>query len=366
MKPRLSPAATVVLPSLLAEREAEVVGGLAGAVGANDLEQRHHLRRVEEVEAEEAVGAPGDRRLVGDRERRGVGGEEGVGLDDLVDLAPHLELPIEVLGDRLDHQVAVGEVGVVERAADPAADRVGVRLLELALLDRAAELLLDLAEALVEGALVGLDHDDVPAGLGADLGDPVPHQPAAEYSYLRDLHAETFLPSIGKRRRSLPLRIEFRRLRENGRGTVALDGREKLFAAFGVIGVIVAIVALVIAIGAKNDANDNETTADATAEQLKTELTDKADKLSAELAKDVEQTSSVGESAKKAQRKGKKAQQTGAAAAKQAAENKKTIAELEQELKRANREIEGLKSAQQKTDQTIEVLQAKLKAKKNK
>ena len=80
----------------------------------------------------------------------------------------------------------------------------------------------------------------------------------------------------------------------------------------------------------------------------------------------MKQTSSGGQSAKKAQKKGKKAQQTGAAAAKQAAENKKTIAELEQELKRANREIEGLKSAQQKTDQTIEVLQAKLKAKKNK
>ena len=148
---------------------------------------------------------------------------------------------------------------------------------------------------------------------------------------------------------------------------MALDGREKLFAAYR---------------RDRGDRRDRRAgdrdrgqerrqrqrrpTADATAEQLKTELTDKADKLSAELAKDVEQTSSVGESAKKAQRKGKKAQQTGAAAAKQAAENKKTIAELEQELKRANREIEGLKSAQQKTDQTIEVLQAKLKAKKNK
>ncbi|MET0927253.1 MAG: hypothetical protein ABWY90_07745, partial [Solirubrobacterales bacterium] len=116
----------------------------------------------------------------------------------------------------------------------------------------------------------------------------------------------------------------------------------------------------------KNDADDNEASSSETAQALEQQLTDKADKLSAELAKDVKQTSSVGQSAKKAQKKGKKAQQTGAAAAKQAAENKKTIAELEQELKRANREIEGLKSAQQKTDQTIEVLQAKLKAKKNK
>ena len=116
MKPRLSPAATVVLPSSLADLEPEVVGVVAGAVGAHHLEQRHHLGRVEEVQAEEALGARRRRRLVGDRERGGVGGEEGVVLDDPVDLAPHLELAVEVLGDRLDHEVAVGEVAVVQRA----------------------------------------------------------------------------------------------------------------------------------------------------------------------------------------------------------------------------------------------------------
>ena len=43
MKPRLSPAATVVLPELLADLEAEVVGVVGGLVGSHDLEQRHHL-----------------------------------------------------------------------------------------------------------------------------------------------------------------------------------------------------------------------------------------------------------------------------------------------------------------------------------
>ena len=47
-------------------------------------------------------------------ERGGVGGEQRLLLDDRVELAPHLELRVEVLGDRLDHQVAVGEVVVVE------------------------------------------------------------------------------------------------------------------------------------------------------------------------------------------------------------------------------------------------------------
>ncbi|MET0824555.1 MAG: hypothetical protein ABWY79_09375 [Solirubrobacterales bacterium] len=64
---------------------------------------------------------------------------------------------------------------------------------------------------------------------------------------------------------------------------------------------IVAIVALVIAIGAKNAADDNEASSSETAQALEQQLTDKADKLSAELAKDVKQTSSVGQSAKKAE-----------------------------------------------------------------
>ncbi len=71
------------------------------------------------------------------------------------------------------------------------ADGVGLGLLHLALLDRPAELLLDLAETLVEHVLVDLADDDVPARLGADLGDSVAHQPAAEDANLAYLHLTT-------------------------------------------------------------------------------------------------------------------------------------------------------------------------------
>jgi hypothetical protein len=140
------------------------------------------------VEAEESLRAPGGGGLVDHRQRRGVGGEKRAVLGDLVDLAPHLELAGEVLGDRLDHEVAVGQVAVVERAGDPAADGVGVALLELALLDRAPELLLDLAEALVELVLGELTHHHVVAGLRRHLRDPVAHQPTAEHPDPLDLH----------------------------------------------------------------------------------------------------------------------------------------------------------------------------------
>src|SRR3954471_16291676 len=44
------------------------------------------------------------------KQRRGVGGKERLGLDQLVELPPHLELEPEVLGDGLDHEVGLGEV----------------------------------------------------------------------------------------------------------------------------------------------------------------------------------------------------------------------------------------------------------------
>jgi hypothetical protein len=129
----------------------------------------------------------------------------------------------------------------------------------------------------------------------------------------------------------------------------------------------------VIAIGARNDATSDQEAQAQAAQELEARLTDKADQLRQGLVGDIKQTAAVQTEARKAGKKGaraekagKKAQRTGAAAAKQAAENKQTIAQLETELERANGEIRGLKQSQEKTDQTIAVLQAKLKSKKNK
>ena len=69
---------------------------------------------------------------------------------------------------------------------------IGIGLLGLSLLDRARELLLDLADPGVEAILIDLPNHDLPAGLGADLGDSVPHQPAADDAYLAYLHTISF------------------------------------------------------------------------------------------------------------------------------------------------------------------------------
>ena len=140
------------------------------------------------MEADEPLGPLGRGRLLDHRKRRGVGREHGAVLDDLVKRAPHVDLQLEVLGDRLDREVAVGEVDVVERSGDAPAHGVGLGLLDAALLDRAGELLLDAPDALVEAILVDLAQDYLIAGLGGDLRDAVPHQTRSEHAHLRDLH----------------------------------------------------------------------------------------------------------------------------------------------------------------------------------
>ena len=49
----------------------------------------------------------GRRRDLGDRQRRGVRGEDGTGANDPVELPEELLLRLELLDDRLDDQVAV-------------------------------------------------------------------------------------------------------------------------------------------------------------------------------------------------------------------------------------------------------------------
>ena len=140
------------------------------------------------MEPDEALRPLGRGRLVDHRERGRVGRERRAVLDDRVELAPHVELHLKVLGDRLDNEVAAAEIVVVERAVDAAADGLGVGLLHSPLLDGPRELFFDPSDPLVETLLVDLAEHDVVAGLSGDLGDAVAHQARTEHAHLRDLH----------------------------------------------------------------------------------------------------------------------------------------------------------------------------------
>jgi hypothetical protein len=90
---------------------ANAVASVASSVrsAANDLEQREHGDRVEEVEADHALGPRQLARPCRHRQRRGVGREDALRPDDRLELGEHLLLDVELLEHGLDDEVGVGE-----------------------------------------------------------------------------------------------------------------------------------------------------------------------------------------------------------------------------------------------------------------
>ena len=76
---------------------------------ADDLDQLHDRHRVHEVNADEAFRPIGLGRQAGDRDRRGVGRKQRLGIEHRAELGEDLALDRLVLGGRLDDHVGLGE-----------------------------------------------------------------------------------------------------------------------------------------------------------------------------------------------------------------------------------------------------------------
>ena len=135
-------------------------------------------------------------RDLGDGERRRVRREHRVRPADALELGEELLLRREILDDRLDHEVAVGEVGEVGRQREPADGGVARALLELPLLHLAREEVRDpVARALAELER-DLAADRLDAGLDAELRDARAHRAEPDDADLLDLFATTTEPTV--------------------------------------------------------------------------------------------------------------------------------------------------------------------------
>ena len=151
------------------------------------LDQRHHRRRVEEVQADHVGRALGGHRALDHRQAGRGGGQHHAGLADLVEAGEERLLDAQLLDHGLDDEVDVGQVVEVGRPGDPAQRRVAVGLGELAAHD-----------ALVERGLAAprrpartsprprVTRDDLVPGLGEDLDDAGGHRAGADHADLGD------------------------------------------------------------------------------------------------------------------------------------------------------------------------------------
>ena len=138
-KPGVSWQRIGVFPSRSPKRERGLEGLVGGQLGADDLDERHQRSRVEEVHADDALRPCRRRRDLGHRQRRCVRRQHRVGTADPVELGEELPLRLELLDDRLDHELAVREPSSSVVSAEPPDGLVPGSLLELPLFDFARE-----------------------------------------------------------------------------------------------------------------------------------------------------------------------------------------------------------------------------------
>jgi hypothetical protein len=152
---------------------------------------------VEEVEADDLVGAQRRFADLGDRKRGRVGGEDRVPGRGRVELAEDRLLDLHLLRHRLDHEIDVAEVLVARRPRDQPHHlrqaRIGLLLGQLLLLDEAGELPLGDGARLLQGGidelLVDVLDGNGDVGCGDRLRDLAAHGASADDGGLGNEHS---------------------------------------------------------------------------------------------------------------------------------------------------------------------------------
>ena len=166
--------------------------GIFGVDATDDLDQLHAGHGIEEVHPDE--GTAQTLADLGDGQGGGVGGEDALGLADLVQLAEGGLLHAHVLERGLHDQVAVGAQVLLQAGGDGGHGGVGLSLVHLALFHQLGVALLDLGLAAVGPLLLDVAQGNGPAALGERLGDALAHSTGADNTNFA--HDENFLSSM--------------------------------------------------------------------------------------------------------------------------------------------------------------------------
>ncbi len=155
--------------------------------------QAHHILRT--------LGLLGDLVHI---ERGGVGGDDGAGLGDLVELGEDLLLQRHVLEHGLDDQVVAAEVLQLDGRRQAAHALLGLRLGCAAALDVGFQRVPDAGDALVEGLLRGLDDGHRETGIQEREADARAHGAGTEDADGLDI-AQLGIRTDARHVRRLPL-----------------------------------------------------------------------------------------------------------------------------------------------------------------
>ncbi|MNM80049.1 hypothetical protein D3C81_919990 [compost metagenome] len=157
-----------------------------GLAGIDHFQQAHDVGWTEEVQADDVLGPAGHAGDLVDIQRRGVGGEDGARLAHPVEGAEHLLLDFQFLEDRLDHQVGVGQVGVIEGAGEQVHALANLLGAQLAALQAARVVLVDPFQPAIQGIALAFQDGHRDAGVEEVHGDAAAHGAGADHRDLPD------------------------------------------------------------------------------------------------------------------------------------------------------------------------------------
>ena len=121
--------------------------------------------------------------IVRDGERRRVRRQHGLLTDQVVQRAEQLLLEVELLDDRLDYDVAAGEVAELGRRRQPAERRIALVRRQPTLLDPPLEIVGDPLSSALAQLLAHLAADRLDPRLHADLRDPGTHRAETDHPH---------------------------------------------------------------------------------------------------------------------------------------------------------------------------------------
>ena len=129
---------------------------IAGGNATDDLDQFHHRNRIEKVHADDLVRPLGNRRQLGDRNRRSIRGENNLGPANLVEVAENFRFDVELFRGRFDDKIGLREILAAERATNPAESRRLLLGSDLVLCDFPVEVFRNRVETAIEKPLLYL------------------------------------------------------------------------------------------------------------------------------------------------------------------------------------------------------------------
>jgi hypothetical protein len=144
------------------------------------------------MEPHEALGPVGTACQARDRDRRGIGGQDGLGLQMRQQILENRCFHRFPFRRGFDHQVGGAHIGKCQGRLDPR-ECIGLRILGyLAAPHLTAEVAVDQRHGAVQRLLADIGHDDVIARQCADMCDAVAHLARTHNADRLDLHTGPF------------------------------------------------------------------------------------------------------------------------------------------------------------------------------